>query len=836
MRMWTPAGSEEPAKRPSRRDAAKLKPARPRPGKPKRPLWLRILKWTAITGFSGLVLAIATVAFVFWMYGRDKSLPDPSSLSDIKYRQVSLIVDKHGRRIGELFGKPDGPAKDEVERRQFVPYDQIPPILVDSFIATEDASYWEHSGVDYFGMFRAFWANLRAGKTKEGASTITQQVVKNLLLTPEKTFKRKIQEIILARRLESVLTKEEILTLYMNQIYFGNQRYGVQEAARFYFNKDVSKLDVGEAALLAGMPKSPETYAINREKNWKEAKRRQVHVLNRLVDVGKLTPGEAQKWIDAGLPGDKQWLARPFPALNSAPEWVGMVRGQLLERRCGGKATCPEGEEWLDHVGMTIRTTVDPALQDVAEAALQNGLRAVDERRKLGRPKRSIKPAKLGEELARLGKRVPAKGPAAGETYEAVITAVHDGDRELVVDLGSYQAGIVVEDRFIPREKDGAAAALSTRFKVNDVVDVVAFPGAKQGTKHAKHRLAFPRGPEGAVVILDVKSRKVRALVGGYAAKTLGLNRATNAKRQPGSSFKPFVFAAGIELGETRAVDEGGRVTFTAGSVLLDAPEPRWKDNWNAKNYEASKLEGPVLLRHALAKSINTVAIRVIERIKPERVIDLAQRVGIESALPETFTLALGSGEVTPLEMTNAMATFAAGGRYGKPVVIDAIDGKPSVAGETVQAIKPEVAYVVTHMMQSVVTSGTGSHAAKLKIPIAGKTGTSNEAKDVWFVGLTPDWAIGVWIGHDKPTPMGRETGGTTAVPVFVEIASAMKLPAKQFQRPPRIVDAKIDRESGLRAPEDWPKDKTVTEVFIEGTAPTEYATAEVGGKGEYDE
>ncbi len=824
MRMWTP--SEKPApQKPGKpgKSGKSTKPMKPmKPGVPtKRKRWVTLLKWFGIVSFSGLILMVATVAFVFWMYGRDKDLPDPSTLSDMKHRQVTTIVDKNDHRIGELFGKVKG---DDIERRVFVTYDKIPKVLVDAVIATEDNNFWEHDGVDYWGMFRAFWANVRAGKSKQGASTITQQVVKNLLLTPEKTFKRKIQEIILARRLERALTKQEIITLYLNQINFGNGRYGVQEAARFYFAKDVSQLDVGECAMLAGLPQSPENYAPNRKKNQQAAKDRQTHVLNRLVAEQKLTAADAQKWINKPI----QYVEHPFPDLNTAPEWVGLVRNEMLAPKCDGKPTCPEGEVYLDTLGATIRTTLDPAIQDAAERALQHGLRAVDKRKNLGRAKRNVKSAKLDAELARLAKSLPKAGPAKGEIYEAIVTAVHDDDRELEVDLGDYQAAIVLasgEDRFNAADADGKVKTPSERFKPGDVVDVIgAGVDPKAPPKHAKNRVAFPHGPEGAVVILEVKTRKVRALVGGYASKALGINRATDAHRQPGSSFKPYVFATGIELGAGKAKDEGGRITFTAASKLDDRPEPRWEERWNAKNYEGGKFEGPVLLRYALAKSINTVAIQVLERVTPAKIIDLANRVGIQSKLPSTLSLALGAGEVTPLEMTNAMATFAAGGKTAKPVFIDSIDGKATAAAETTQAVAPEVAYVVTNMMQSVVQSGTGILASKLKIPVAGKTGTSNEARDVWFVGLTPDYAIGVWIGYDDPQSMGRETGGTTAVPVFVEIAKAMNLPAKTFPRPPKVVEARIDRATGLLAPEGFPKDTTMTEVFVEGTAPTEYA------------
>jgi penicillin-binding protein 1A len=471
-------------------------------------------------------------------------------------------------------------------------------------------------------------------------------------------------------------------------------------------------------------------------------------------------------------------------------------------------------------------------------------LRSVDKRASIGRPKRSLKSTKAADELLKKRSRVtPEGGLVKGESYEAVVTAVHDDDRELEVDLGSFKAAVVVEDeRYLPLDDEGKLQPLSTRFKANDVVDVVHHPDAdKKPTKHAKHRVAFPRGAEGAVVVLEVKTRKVRALVGGYSIKRGGLNRATDSKRQPGSSFKPYVMAAGIQAGAAKEVDQAGHITYTPASMVIDAPDPDDRlgmKRWLPKNFESGNFEGPVLLRHALAKSINTVAIRIFNKITPTRIIDLTTAVGLDtSKFPTSPALALGAGEVTLLEHTNAMTTFAAGGKAAKPLFIDAVNGKASEGSPATQVVDPAVAYVTVDMMRSVVTSGTGALASKLGIPIAGKTGTSNDHKDVWFIGLTPDYAIGVWIGHDEPKSMGRETGGSTAVPVFMEVVKSLKLPAKPFPRPPKVVEQRIDKETGLLAPDGWPKDKTISEVFVEGTVPTEYASAEGDDvKKEYDE
>jgi len=321
----------------------------------------------------------------------------------------------------------------------------------------------------------------------------------------------------------------------------------------------------------------------------------------------------------------------------------------------------------------------------------------------------------------------------------------------------------------------------------------------------------FAPGPEGAVVIIDVKSRKVRALVGGYASKVAGFNRATMAHRQPGSSFKPFVYAAAIDSG-----------LYTPATIVNDTQESfREFPEWKPKNYETGSFEGPVRLRHALSRSINSVSLQLTYAVKAPAVVTLANRMGIASKLTPEMSIALGSNEVTPLEITNAAASLAAGGVAAEPQFVDAINGKstPAPAGE--QVLRPEVAYVVLDMMRSVINEGTAHLAAALKIPIAGKTGTSNDAKDTWFLGLTPDYAIGVWVGYDDNRAMARATGGATAVPIYVAIMKQMNQPAKPFARPAHVVEVTIDKKTGLVAPDGAPKGTTMSEVFVEGSAPT---------------
>jgi penicillin-binding protein 1A len=752
---------------------------------------LRIVGWITVVGLVFAAIGAVIIALIFWNYS--KHLPSYTSLNDYHPKQVTTIVDSRGDRIGEIYND---------ERRTMVAFEDVPPILVEAFIAAEDATFWTHDGVDYRGMVRAFFANLRSGKTKQGASTITQQVVKTFLLTPERTFKRKIQEIILARRLDRALSKKDIITLYMNQIFFGHGRYGVQEAARFYFGKDVAQVNLGEAALLAGLPQSPNN--ISPLVNPARAKVRQTYVLNELQRHGKISAADAQKWIDAPI----EVVRNPFPHLGDAPEWIEVAREQMI---------ATYGKGGFDKVGGVVRTTLRPELQDAARAGLQAALRAFDVRHKLGRPVRQIKPDKLSAELTRLSKKLPSSGPAKGEIYEALVTAVHDGDNELEVDLGGYQAAIVLggvdDERWNPAV-NGTRKKPSERFAIGDIVKVAMptiEPSATHG-KHATHVIAFAPGPEGAVVVIDPHTRDVWAMVGGYRKVAGGLNRAIAARRQPGSSFKPFVYAAAL-----------ASQRFTPASIVNDSPEVY--DLWKPENHGKGSFEGPVRLRYALAKSINTVAIKVLHEIGPDTVADLAAQLGITGKLPRTLSLALGSGEVSPLEMTNAYATFAAGGQWAPPRFLTEIGNAKVASVASTSVLSPAVAFVITDMMRSVVEQGTATKAKSLGITIAGKTGTSNDSRDTWFVGMTPDVVIGVWVGYDDNSPMGSgEAGGVTALPAFIDTIKALAPKDHAFPRPAGVVTADIDLVTGLLAAPDAPAKTHMHEVFIDGTAPTEVA------------
>lgn len=772
------------------------------------------LKWGAIVGLALSAVGAGTLALLFWIWGNDSSLPTIEKLSDYRPAQVSRVLADNGAVVGELY----------TERRTVVPFERIPKVVIDAVVSAEDADFFKHEGIDYLGMVRALLVNIREGETRQGASTITQQVVKNLLLTRARTLKRKVQEIILARRLEHSLSKHDILTLYANQIYFGHGRYGIQEAARYYYGKNVEQINVGEAAMLAGLVQGPEILSPRKPENRERAKRRQVYVLHQMAANGYITRQEADRWAADPI----RIVADVQPTMGQAPEWVDVARQALVARH---------GEEEVGRAGVAVQTTLVLDVQKQAREALRAGLRAYDKRQKYGVPVAHVKPDKVDGELARMAKRLPRGGPVAGDEYRAIVVEVKESENRLVVDLGKWRATVALgganDERFNPAGPGQKKP--SERFGVGDVVRVmvprtgasavaaapaaaataagVKADAAKAGTPERVADLAS--GPEGAVVVIEPRSRRVLAVVGGYTYHVGDFNRATRARRQAGSTFKPFVYAAAIDSGE-----------MTPASIVNDAPEVY--DLWKPENHAKGEFQGPVRLRYALAKSINTVAIRVLNDIGPDRVVTLAHAMGIQSELPRELSLALGSGAVTPMELTNAFASFAAGGKAAPPVVLKKVGSEVVPAVQPTQALRPEVAYLLVEMMRSVVTEGTGAAVQALKMDVVGKTGTSNDARDAWFIGMTSDVVVGVWVGFDDfKRPLGRgEEGAHTAVPVFIDLMKKIGRKDSHFTRPTGIVEARIDRASGLLAPDGAPEASFYTEVFLPGTAPTETAAA----------
>lgn len=578
-------------------------------------------------GASGLV----------YYYGYD--LPTHLDLTSA-YRPsvVSTVYDVHGQPIGEFY----------LQRRVVVPLDRIPSHTIQAFLAAEDARFFRHGGVDLFAIFRAFLSNLRRGDIREGGSTLTQQLVRGFFLTPERTLKRKIREAILAYRVERSHTKEEILYLYLNQVYFGHGNYGIETASKDYFGKGVEKLSLAEAALLAGLPRSPSRSSPY--KDFFSAMERQRYVLRRMHQEGFITQETYRESLQAPI------RLTPAPVLNSqvAPYFVEYVRQVLGDRY---------GFDPLLQGGLNIHTSIDASLQMAAQKAVREGLNEV--RLRIKRKTRSD----------------PGKG------------------------------------------------------------DV-----------------------EGALLAMDPHTGLVRALVGGYDFSLSQYNRALQARRQPGSAFKPIIYSATLETGLSElSVVQDGPLSFRM------APGKYWRP----QNY-GKKFFGPVTLRSALAHSLNSVAVRLVDRIGVDRVIQQARKLGIESPLDKNLSLALGSSSVSLLEMVRAYGVFANGGNLVEPLFITKVtdrDGKVLEENEpkSKEVISPEVAYVLTDMLKNVVQSGTGRAAAKLDRPVAGKTGTTSEFRDGWFIGYTPELITGVWVGYDDYRTLGeKETGARTALPIWL--------------------------------------------------------------------
>ncbi|HET8934127.1 MAG TPA: PBP1A family penicillin-binding protein [Polyangiales bacterium] len=724
-------------------------------------------------------LGIATFIGGYFYFAR--GLPTIAVLQDYRPPQVSRIVDRKQRLIAESYS----------ERRTVVPMERVPRVFVLSVLAAEDADFYRHGGLDYTGVLRALYKDLM-GMRREGGSTITQQLVKTMLLTPERTYARKLRELILARRIESELSKDEILHLYINHINFGHGHYGVEEASQLYFDKHVQDLTLGEASMIAGIAQSPTR---NTPISHPEAARkRQLYVLS------QLEAKRAQYWDDLPLEDIKRAREEPVTlhvhdgSVHNAPEVATLSKAALRDI---------VGDEALKLGGYTLTSSIDLDYEEIARKALRKGLQELDARQGLQAPLKAPK---------KKVKLPPVASLSAGRTYDALVTGVKLDTQELLLDVSGHagRASIAELARWNPKQLPAAEfAEPGAQVRVT-----VVRPDSAEDAAQVRPML----GPQGAVVMIDPRTREVLALIGGDEA-IYGFNRATQAVRQPGSTWKPVEFALALE-----------NKVFTPASLVLDAPEVY--DEWKPNNYETWRYTGPVRLREALAQSINLVAVRVVAELTPRAVVDFAKKLGIQSPLDPSLALALGASGVKPIELVNAYATFAAGGRYQPPRFvrqIQAPDGTAVVLPEDaapVQVMTPAGAYLITSMMMSVVQEGTGKAAQVLARPVAGKTGTSNRVRDAWFVGFTPELVAGVWVGFDDLRPLGKkESGAHAALPIWIDIMKAALAgrPAVEFPMPAGLVSARIDPKSGKLAYDNQPD--AIDELFLEGTEPTEVAT-----------
>jgi penicillin-binding protein 1A len=747
-----------------------------------KPSGVRVaLRWAlraAIALVSLVVLGALSIVAVLWYYGRD--LPSMAELRDYHPPQLTRVVDRDGDLLGESW----------VERRTVVSIERVPRVLVLSVLAAEDADFYRHEGLDYPGLVRAFVRGVLDGGRFRGTSTISQQVIKNLVLGPERTMTRKVRELLLARQLEHELTKEEILELYLNHVNFGHGRYGVQEAARYYFGKDVDELSLAEASLIAGIPQSP-THLSPRT-DIEAARRRQSFVLDQLAEK------RDEYWPDLSL--EEIEAARTAEVVIVPPPETGSPAPELMVQATR-MLRAQVGAEAARRGGYVIHTTIDRELQASARAALLEGLMALDERQRLRFPVSAPERRRPMEPVGEL---------VVGRTYDAAVTGADDEAGLVLLDVGGHEAEARASDaaRFNPENlPPSRMAEVGARVRVS----------IQELDPEGRARARLELGPEGSIVIVDPRTRHVLALVGGSEARP-GFDRATQAVRQPGSTFKPFVYGAALR---TRR--------YTPATLVIDAPGVY--DDWRPDNYETWSFEGELRMREALARSINQVAIRVMEDVTPPEVVTLAQALGITTELEPTLALALGASDVRPIELVNAYATLAAGGRFAPTRLITRIQGPdgrdvalPELE-EPREAMTPAEAYLLTSLLTSVVDRGTAVRARSLNRPIAGKTGTSNEARDAWFVGFTPDLVAGVWVGFDDRRSLGRrESGARSALPIWIEVmrGATEGRPRVDFPVPSGIVTARIDPRTGLLAYEG--QADAIDEYFLDGTVPTEVA------------
>jgi penicillin-binding protein 1A len=783
-------------------------------------------------------LSVAGVALIVYakVY---KDLPDIMTLKNYKPNLITEVYDDDGKLISEFY----------IERRVLLPLNKISPLMKLATIAVEDDQFYKHKGFNFKRIVGALWSNIKAGGVVEGGSTITQQITKTMFLTPERTLIRKLREAVLAVRIEENFSKDEILEIYLNQIYYGHSAYGVEAAALVYFGRHINELSLPEMAMIAALPRSPKRYSPYLSPE--NAKGRRNHVLRRMEILGFVTPEEMERASKSDFAlKDRQ------DRKNLAPYFAEYIR-QYVEDKYGSSG--------LYKGGLKVYTTLKLDFQEAAEYAVKEGLLEVDKRLGYRGPLGNIKlyPGQ-GIDWKRVEEselknfpdgREKAEGLKAGNRVVVVVTDTTP--EKVFVSLkgaesssGDAKGVINIQDMAWAHKYDSSVDALSFGkvknakevLKTGDIIDVrileeeeargkPAPASSKQGGQGAKGglKLALEQEPlvQGALLCIDPSTGFIRAMVGGYDFERSKFNRTVQSQRQPGSSFKPIVYSASFEKG------------FTPASIFIDSPvifEEKDEENWKPANFE-EKFYGPTTLRTALTHSRNVITVKLLQSMGVKHTLEFARRLGIKSYLTPDLSLALGTSGVTLSELTSAYGVFANKGMRTEPMAIKTISDKDGNILEenksfTEKAISEELSYVTTNILQSVVQEGTGWRAKSLGRPVAGKTGTTNNYMDAWFIGYTPDIVAGVWVGMDRDEPVGKnETGARAASPVWVSFMERVlkKMPVKNFQVPAGIVFAKVDRKTGLLA---TPETSDITlECFLDGTEPTEFSETETKTK-----
>jgi penicillin-binding protein 1A len=778
--------------------------------------------------FFGFLFAVGALLFVvgavaasylIWEYSKD--LPDYSQLQDYEPPVMTRVHAADGSLVAEYAR----------ERRLYIPIQAVPKRVLDAFIAAEDKNFYEHGGIDILGILRAAISNIEnyGRRRPQGASTITQQVAKNFLVGGETSYTRKIKEALLAMRIERAYSKQRILELYLNEIYLGLGAYGIAAASLIYFDKSVHELTTPEIAYLAALPKAPTNLHPFRYRE--RAIERRNWVIDRMLENGYVSASEAEQAKRAPLTVNP----RPTGAHIFAAEYFAEeVRREVYERY---------GEKKLYEGGLSVRTTLNPKLQVIAKKALTDGLVRYDEGRGWRGPVQKLElggdwGAKLGE--VRVLSDIPWRLAVVLEVQDQFVRIGLQPPRERSGELAAERevGSLSLEGARWVRQTEGRergkpVSRMSQVLAPGDVIYVETLEN-----KPGMWRLRQVPEVEGGIVVMDPWTGRVLALVGGFSFDESQFNRATQAFRQPGSSFKPFVYAAALDNG------------YTPSTVVLDAPieidQGPGLGVWRPENY-ARQFYGPQTLRFGIEQSRNVMTVRLAQDVGMPLIVEYTKRFGVYDDLLPVLSMALGAGETTLLRMAAGYSVFANGGKRVRPSLIDRIQDRyghtiyqhdqrecrgckadtwsgqaePSLVDRRPQVLDPMTAYQVTHMLEGVVLRGTGTALRPLNRPIAGKTGTTNDEKDVWFVGYTPDMVVAVYIGFDKPKSLGaRVTGGSHAAPIvrdFMQAALADR-PAQPFRVPPGIKLIRINARNGTRAvPGD---DRVILEAFKPGTAP----------------
>jgi len=765
----------------------------------------KIILYIALPLFFLFTISIAAAAFIVYT-NANKDLPDVLTLKNYKPNLITEVYDDGNKLISEFY----------IERRVLLPLNNIPPVMKLATLAVEDDQFYKHKGFNFKRIAGALWSNIKAGGVVEGGSTITQQITKTMFLTPERTLFRKIREAILAARIERNFSKDEILEIYLNQIYYGHSAYGVEAAALVYFGRHVNELTLPEIAMIAGLPRAPKLYSpyFSPER----AKNRRNHVLRRMESLDYITHEEAEGAVKSELK-----LKEREERKNFAPYFSEYIR-QYVEDKYGSSG--------LYKGGLKVYTTLKMEYQEAAESAVEEGLREIDKRLGYRGPFGNVKPLGQYIDWRKVDeielKNFPDGREKNGNRTLGVVAEVTP-EKALVFakDIKGY---IYVKDMEWAHKHDTAVDALSFGkvknaeevLKTGDIVDIKIL---EEKDKKGNLKFALEQEPviQGALLCIEPATGFVRAMVGGYDFDKSKFNRAIQAQRQPGSAFKPIVYSASFEKG------------FTPASVFIDSPvifEEKDEENWKPANFE-EKFYGPTNLRTALTHSRNVITVKLLQSMGVRHMLEYARRLGIKSYLTPDLSLALGTSGVTLYELTSAYGVFSNKGIKTEPMVIKSITDKD---GNLLEENKPreekviseELAFITTNILQSVVQEGTGWRAKALGRPVAGKTGTTNNYMDAWFLGYTPDLIAGVWVGMDKDEPIGKnETGARAASPIWVSfMEKALKgMPAKSFQIPTGVVFTKIDKKTGLLATPETTD--MALECFIEGTEPTEFSDGE---------